>query len=59
MAEVTFAHLLEEQKKTNELLAKQRNPLDGRTGAGRALLESQRETTPGCKTLTHKKNKNG
>ena len=45
MAEVTFAHLLEEQKKTNELLAKQRNPLDGRTGAGRALLESQRETT--------------
>ena len=41
MAEVTFAHLLEEQKKTNELLAKQRNPLDGRTGAGRALLESQ------------------
>ena len=45
MAEVTFAHLLEEQKKTNELLAKQRSPLDGRTGAGRALLESQRETT--------------
>ena len=45
MAEVTFAHLLEEQKKTNELLAKQKNPLDGRTGAGRALLESQRETT--------------
>ena len=45
MAEVTFAHLLEEQKKTNELLAKQRNPLDGRTGAGRALLESQKETT--------------
>ena len=49
MAEVTFAHLLEEQKKTNELLAKQRNPLDGRTGAGRALLESQRETTSAVK----------
>ena len=49
MAEVTFAHLLEEQKKTNELLAKQRSPLDGRTGAGRALLESQRETTSAVK----------
>ena len=40
-----FDDILDEQKKTNELLSKQRNPLDGRTGAGKALLGAQRETT--------------
>ena len=51
MADVTFAQLLAEQKKTNEILSKQRSPLDGRTGAGRALLESQRETTEAVRSV--------
>ena len=47
-----FDDILTEQKKTNDLLKKQRNHLDGRTGSGKALLdaskeqlEAQRETT--------------
>ena len=45
MATATFDDILSAQRETNELLGKQRNPLDGRTGAGKALLDAQRETT--------------
>tara|TARA_E500000318_G_scaffold87810_1_gene84815 strand:- start:1973 stop:3460 length:1488 start_codon:yes stop_codon:yes gene_type:complete len=39
-----FKALLEEQKRTSDILSKQRNPLDARTGAGRALLNQQKQT---------------
>lgn len=45
MATATFDDILTAQRETNALLGKQRSPLDGRTGAGKALLEAQRETT--------------
>ena len=43
MATATFDDILSAQRETNELLGKQRNPLDGRTGAGKALLDASRE----------------
>jgi len=45
MATATFDDILAAQRETNALLSKQRSPLDGRTGAGKALLDAQRETT--------------
>ena len=45
MATATFDDILAAQRETNQILSKQKNPLDGRTGAGKALLEAQRETT--------------
>jgi len=39
-----FQALLAEQKRTSDILSKQRNPLDARTGAGRALLDQQKQT---------------
>ena len=39
-----FKALLDEQKRTSDILSKQRNPLDARTGAGRALLDQQKST---------------
>jgi len=39
-----FAALLAEQKRTSDILSKQRNPLDARTGAGKALLDQQKST---------------
>lgn len=45
MATATFDDILAAQRETNELLGRQRSPLDGRTGAGKALLDAQRETT--------------
>tara|TARA_A100001011_G_scaffold41658_1_gene39277 strand:+ start:2467 stop:3954 length:1488 start_codon:yes stop_codon:yes gene_type:complete len=43
MATATFDDILSAQRETNELLSKQRNPLDGRTGAGKALLDASKE----------------
>ena len=45
MATATFDDILAAQRETNQILGKQKSPLDGRTGAGKALLEAQRETT--------------
>ena len=45
MAIATFGDILTAQRESNELLKKQRHPLDGRTGAGKALIDAQRETT--------------
>ena len=45
MATATFDDILAAQRETNTLLGKQRSPLDGRTRAGKALLDAQRETT--------------
>ena len=45
MATATFDDILAAQRETNALLGKQRSPLDGRTRAGKALLDAQRETT--------------
>ena len=45
MATATFDDILAAQRETNELLGRQRSPLDGRTGAGKALLDAQKATT--------------
>lgn len=39
-----FAALLAEQKRTSDILSKQKNPLDGRSGVGKALLDQQKST---------------
>jgi len=38
-----FSKLLVEQKRTSDILSKQRNPLDARSGAGKALLDQQKK----------------
>jgi len=39
-----FSKLLVEQKRTSDILSKQRNPLDARSGAGKALLDQQKKS---------------
>ena len=39
-----FQALLAEQKRTSDILSKQKNPLDGRSGVGKALLDQQKST---------------
>ena len=43
MATATFDDILAAQRETNQILGKQKSPLDGRTGAGKALLDASKE----------------